>query len=98
MKKIEDDQLFDFCSDFPEGEGSRRQDLKPCYIRNGAIYALTRDCIVEKFSRKGDVSRPYIMSDIDSINIDTEIDFKFAEFIFNTRIAAENSNWLNQIG
>ena len=54
MKRIVDNNLEDFCKEFPEGEGSRKQDLEPCYIRNGAIYSMTRNCIVEKFSRHGD--------------------------------------------
>mgnify|MGYP003121309150 FL=1 len=81
MKRIVDDQLEDFCKEYPEGEGSRRQDLEPCYIRNGAIYSMTRDCIVEKFSRHGDVCRPYIMDELSSVNIDTIIDFKLAEVL-----------------
>jgi len=81
MKKIVDDTIQDFCSLHPEGEGSRRQDLEPCYIRNGAIYAMTRDCIVEKFSRNGDVSRPYIMDELVSVNIDSMIDLVTAKAI-----------------
>ena len=81
MKRIVDDQLEDFCKEYPEGEGSRRQDLEPCYIRNGAIYSMTRDCIVEKFSRHGDVCRPYVMDELSSVNIDTIIDFKLAEVL-----------------
>ena len=53
MKRIVNDTIRDFCNEFPEGEGSRRQDLEPCFIRNGAIYAMTRYTIVEHFSRNG---------------------------------------------
>ena len=56
-------------------------DLEPCYIRNGAIYAMTRDCIVEKFSRHGDISRAYIMVENVSVNVDTMLDFKLAEIL-----------------
>lgn len=79
MKRIVDDTIQDFCKEFPEGEGSRRQELEPCYIRNGAIYAMTRDCIVEKFSRNGETSRPYIMDELHSVNIDSMLDFYLAE-------------------
>lgn len=85
MKRIADGILKDFTTEFPEGEGSRRQDLEPCYIRNGAIYAMTRDTIVEKFSRHGDGSRPYIMDDESSINIDTMLDFKLAEILIDEK-------------
>tara|TARA_B100000676_G_scaffold312306_1_gene385872 strand:+ start:2310 stop:3011 length:702 start_codon:yes stop_codon:yes gene_type:complete len=81
MKRIVNDTIQDFCKEFPEGEGSRRQDLEPCFIRNGAIYAMTRDCIVERFSRNGSVSRPYIMDELVSVNIDTMIDLVTAKAI-----------------
>ena len=81
MKRIVNDTIQDFCSEFPEGEGSRRQDLEPCFIRNGAIYAMTRDTIVEHFSRNGKVSRPYIMDELESVNIDTMIDLITAKAI-----------------
>ena len=85
MKRIVNDRLKDFTTEFPEGEGSRRQDLEPCFIRNGAIYAMTRDCIVKKFSRHGDICRPYIMDEKSSINIDTVLDFKLAEILLNEK-------------
>jgi len=84
MKRIVNDIIQDFCKEFPEGEGSRRQELEPCYIRNGAIYAMTRDCIVEKFSRNGAVSRPYVMDELHSVNIDSMIDFYLAESLIKS--------------
>ncbi len=85
MKRIVNGLLKDFTTEFPEGEGSRRQDLEPCYIRNGAIYAMTRDTIVNKFSRHGDSCRPYIMDDVSSVNIDTMLDFKLAEILIDEK-------------
>ena len=85
MKRIVNGMLEDFTTEFPEGEGSRRQDLEPCYIRNGAIYAMTRDCIVNKFSRHGDTCVAYIMPEQDSVNIDTMIDFKLAKILLRER-------------
>jgi len=81
MKRIVDDQIFDFCSEFPEGEGSRRQDLEPCYIRNGSIYSMRRDTIAIEFSRNGKISRPFIMSEEKSVNIDSKVDFYLAEWM-----------------
>jgi CMP-N-acetylneuraminic acid synthetase len=85
MKRISGDKISDFCKEFPEGEGSRRQDLEPCYIRNGAIYAMTRDCIVRDFSRHGKICRPYIMGELESVNIDTALDFKLAELLLREK-------------
>ena len=77
--------LQDFCKEFPEGEGSRRQDLEPCYIRNGAIYAMTRDCIVNDFSRHGKKCYAFVMDDDSSVNVDTMHDLKLAEIILRSK-------------
>ena len=90
MKRIIDDQIKDFTTEFPEGEGSRRQDLEPCYIRNGAIFAMTRECIVDWFSRHGNDCRPYLMPENCSVNIDTFMDFKMAELLLEERHASQN--------
>jgi len=87
MKRIVDDRIEDFCKEHPEGEGSRRQDLEPCYIRNGAIYSMTRDCIVKQFSRHGRICRPYIMDERSSVNIDSWNDLKLAEILLKDRRA-----------
>ncbi|MBF0628505.1 MAG: cytidylyltransferase [Magnetococcales bacterium] len=81
LKRIVDDQIVDFTREYPEPAiGSRRQDLKPpSFIRNGAIYAMTRRVIVEEGSRHGADSRPFIMEPERSINIDERLDFTLAE-------------------
>ena len=82
LKKIVDDKIVDFC--VPE-LSSRRQDLRPfAYIRNGSIYAISRDALMERNHRfGGDNSRPLIMPDKCSINIDSILDLKLAELILN---------------
>ena len=90
MKRIVEDQIRDFTTEFPEGEGSRRQDLEACYIRNGAIFGMTRECIVDWFSRHGKDCRPYLMPEDCSVNIDTLMDFRLAELLLEER--HENQN------
>ena len=85
MKRLVNGRLQDFCSKYPEGEASRRQDLELCYIRNGAIYSMTRDCIVKDFSRHGNECIAYIMDEEASINIDTMLDFKLAEILLKEK-------------
>lgn len=83
MKRIVNDQIEDFCSEYPEGDAGRRQDLEPCYIRNGGIYSMKRDLLIKDNTRHGNDSRPYIMDELSSVNIDSEIDFKLAEALLN---------------
>ena len=79
MKRIVNDQIKDFCKEFPEGDAGRRQDLESCYLRNGGIYSMKRNTLINEITRHGRDSRPYIMDDIHSVNIDSIIDLKLAE-------------------
>lgn len=58
----------------------RRQDFDKIYKINGAIYINLASEINENLSFN-DNKYGYIMSDLHSIDIDTEIDLKFAEFL-----------------
>ncbi|MCZ7574935.1 MAG: acylneuraminate cytidylyltransferase family protein [Ardenticatenaceae bacterium] len=66
---------------------TRRQQFPAIYVRNGAIYAVKRDILLEQHSFFGARTQAYIMPFLRSINIDTETDLLFAEFLL-TRIAA----------
>lgn len=79
MKYLEGDRLIDpdFCEEY---ENQPRQELRPMYIRNGAIY-LTRKDILLSDSFKGSDCRALIMPEERSVNIDTEIDFRYASWI-----------------
>lgn len=79
IKKIKSEKILDFNKLLKEGESSRRQDLNPAYVRNGSIYAMKRNLIINNFSRKGKNSLSYIMNEHDSINIDQISDFYLAE-------------------
>jgi len=79
MKYIEGNRLIDppFCEEY---ENQPRQELSPMYIRNGAIY-LTRREILQSGSFKGRDCRAWAMPAERSINIDTMLDFKYAEWL-----------------
>jgi CMP-N,N'-diacetyllegionaminic acid synthase len=85
IKKIIDGKLQDFC--VPEILESRRQDLSPpAYIRCGAIYALSRNEIIENGRRYGsDFSLAFELENPKSINIDDEFDLALAELILGRR-------------
>jgi len=84
MKKIEDGHLVPFCIE--EKEGTRRQDYQPAaYMRNGAIYLVKRDVVVDKGSMWGDVIHPYVMPEERSVNIDSEMDLRVAEMMLAER-------------
>ena len=79
MKKIVHDRLIDYAEE--EVENMPKELLFPVYIRNGAIYAVKRDMLINMRSFKGDVCRPYVMHEERSINIDSRMDFLLAEAV-----------------
>ncbi len=81
MKYLKDGYLIDppFCE---IREGQNRQELKPMYIRNGAIYLTKREVIL-KGSFKGNTCAAHIMPDERSVNIDTFFDFEYAEWLYS---------------
>jgi CMP-N-acetylneuraminic acid synthetase len=73
------DDFLDFYD--PAGENIiARQQLTPVYHRNGVAYAISRDCILYEKNIKGKKTS-FVVIDEFMVNIDTELDFKFAEFM-----------------
>jgi CMP-N-acetylneuraminic acid synthetase len=64
-----------------------RQELNPVYHKNGVAYAITRDCIINKKSIKGDKTSFVVIDDL-LVNIDTELDFKLAEFTLQQMVSS----------
>ena len=82
MRQIVNDRLIELPIREPK-EMLRRQDLPPVYIRNGAIYAVRRDVVMCHNSMVGEISRPYIMPEERSVNIDSKLDFILAEILLS---------------
>ena len=80
MRFIENDMLVQLPMGEPK-EMQRRQDLPPVYIRNGAIFATRRSVVMEQNSMLGKISRPYVMPESRSANVDTKFDFLVVEVI-----------------
>ncbi len=87
MKKIEDGKLVDFIKG--SNKYTRRQDLPVVYRINGAIYIGKTDILMKNKNWHTDNTLPYIMSQEDSIDIDTMLDFKLAELIMKEKLDNE---------
>ncbi|MCS5712332.1 cytidylyltransferase domain-containing protein [Candidatus Berkiella aquae] len=70
----------------PEKPFERRQDCPPCFDMNGAIYAWTAEHFFSLKDVITDRTLIYEMPAERSVDIDTELDFEFAAFLFNKRI------------
>jgi len=57
-----------------------RQQLKPVYHRNGAAYAISRECLLQQGSIKGRRTG-YVVIDEPMISIDTLWDVNLVEFV-----------------
>jgi CMP-N-acetylneuraminic acid synthetase len=75
---IEDD-ILDYY-DSAAADIIARQQLKPVYHRNGIAYVMNRKLIAERKQIKGEKTSYVVIDDL-LVNIDTEFDLKFAEFI-----------------
>jgi CMP-N-acetylneuraminic acid synthetase len=60
----------------------RTQDLPPIFEENSCMYLFTKDILQRKHNRIGD--RPYLyeMPEIEAQDIDVELNFKVAEFLY----------------
>lgn len=63
----------------------RRQDLPKVYALNGAIYVAQVDWLLNNKAFVTDETHAYIMPGERSVDIDSDLDFKFAEFLLLSR-------------
>lgn len=62
----------------------RRQMLSKTYTRNGAIYAVRVRFLLEHKALIGPTTCAYLMPESRSVNIDSELDFQFAELLLQS--------------
>jgi CMP-N,N'-diacetyllegionaminic acid synthase len=64
---------------------NRRQDLPKVYVLNGAVYVAKSVFIMEHKSFLTEETAGYIMSRENSVDIDTELDFAYCEWLINRK-------------
>lgn len=64
----------------------RTQDLPPFYEENSNLYLFTRDLLVKRHNRIGDRPLLFEIDRLEAWDIDEEIDFQVAEFLYRSRI------------
>ena len=75
---FENDEL-----DYYDEKGAQliaRQQLTPVYHRNGAVYAITRECLLEQKTKKGKKTSAVIIKE-PMISMDTLFDFELVEWL-----------------
>lgn len=74
-----------------EGNYTRRQDCPKVYEYNGAIYIINIAVLKTHNFNQFTKVKKYLMDDKSSIDIDTPLDWDYAEFIFSTLNRSENA-------
>ena len=64
----------------------RSQDLPNYYALNFAVNLITKKSMLSRKNIVGDKFYPFFLDDVESTDVDTELDFKIAEFIYNERL------------
>lgn len=67
----------------------RRQDAPACFDMNASIYAWTREALMSERGLFNPDTRLHVMPEERSIDIDSEFDFRFVEFLMSQREGAE---------
>jgi CMP-N-acetylneuraminic acid synthetase len=75
--RLDDGRLVPFLAH--GAEIRRRQDAAPAYSRDGTVYAVRRDVLVEQHDLYGSDCRALVLQPEDSINLDTPADWDEAE-------------------
>jgi len=79
---IENGALSPFLSD--HGLNTRSQDLESAYVVNGSFYLISPDALRQKKSFFIEGSLPLVIdSSIESLDIDTDQDWQYAEYCLN---------------
>jgi CMP-N-acetylneuraminic acid synthetase len=69
----------------------RSQDLPKIYALNFAVNILSRETMIKNKNILGDNFYSYMIDDIESVDVDTEFDFKIAEMLYNNKATYEKS-------
>lgn len=75
---------------FNPSNATRRQDMAKEYCLNGAVYIGAPDKYIENGNFYTDRTLAYKMSEVDSVDIDTWLDFDFARLLMEKRIESGN--------
>jgi CMP-N,N'-diacetyllegionaminic acid synthase len=68
----------------------RRQDVPKTYLYNGSIYIINTESIAKKDLHQLNLVKKYLMDEIYALDIDTEMDWMFAEFLIERNLIRFN--------
>ena len=63
----------------------RSQDLPDIYALNFAVNLLPRELMIENRNILGNKFYPYMLDEVEAIDVDTEYEFMLAEYLYSNR-------------
>lgn len=93
-KRYKNNLVVPFFPEYPEPEGIRRQDLEVAYKRSGAVYAMSRDLLMNRGLLYGKKIAGYVVPENRSIDIDNEKDWIVAEYMLE-KLLDEGYSFVN---
>lgn len=69
-----------------DGRWTRSQDVPQAWEHNGSIYIMNIDSLKRESDFKFKKQKKYVMEDIYSLDLDTLLDWEFAEFCFEKKL------------
>lgn len=84
--KIKKGRLYPYLDTEADFNWVRESEFEKAYHLNGAILTAKMDFLIETKSFIHNGTIPYLMSPLKSLDIDTETDFKYAEFIVKEKL------------
>jgi N-acylneuraminate cytidylyltransferase/CMP-N,N'-diacetyllegionaminic acid synthase len=85
-KKIDDSGTLSDYFDI-NGGNKNRQDFPTAFVPNGAIFILKLSFLKSRYSYYLDKTYGYVMPPERSVDIDTQFDFEFADFLISREIS-----------
>ncbi|MCG8649976.1 MAG: acylneuraminate cytidylyltransferase family protein, partial [Pirellulales bacterium] len=86
LMKMDGQRLVDYLTPHPKMDRYRRQELPQVLARNGPVVLASRTDVIQKNRTfYGDPTLPYLMDDIDSLDIDSPNDLLIAELLMQHR-------------
>ena len=64
----------------------RTQDLPPIYLENSCMYIFTKETLITRHNRIGERPIMFEIDPIEASDIDQELDFRIAEFLFQETV------------
>lgn len=87
MVEMQQDGFVTLCKQLPQ-EVKRRQDAPSVYEMNASIYIYDRNFLLDEENTMPYLKKAmiYEMGELSAVDIDSEIDFRFVEFLIKERI------------